>query len=81
MIILLFCQIGNTAKPPDIPGFLSPEVHDLLSRCLQLEPDLRPSAADLLKHKVFDEFRSESQQQATDGIDLPSVTPLAMDGC
>ncbi|GAB4851122.1 Mitogen-activated protein kinase kinase kinase npk1 [Ancistrocladus abbreviatus] len=43
-------HIGTTKSHPPIPDHLSPEAKDFLLKCLQKEPDLRPSASDLLQH-------------------------------
>ncbi|KHG29358.1 Mitogen-activated protein kinase kinase kinase 3 [Gossypium arboreum] len=43
-------HIGTTKSHPPIPEHLSPEAKDLLLKCLQKEPGLRPSASDLLQH-------------------------------
>ncbi|KAH7660056.1 Mitogen-activated protein kinase kinase kinase protein [Dioscorea alata] len=43
-------HIGTTKSHPPIPEHLSLEAKDFLLKCLQKEPNLRPSASDLLKH-------------------------------
>ncbi|KAK4266383.1 hypothetical protein QN277_027317 [Acacia crassicarpa] len=43
-------HIGTTKSHPPIPDHLSAEAKDFLLKCLQKEPDLRPSASDLLQH-------------------------------
>jgi len=74
--------------PPVIPDSLSPAVHDLISGCLQLNPDSRPSAAELLKLEVFDEFNLAqcrhvsadtahlSSHDSTHLSSLPSAAPV-----
>ncbi|KVI11119.1 Protein kinase, ATP binding site-containing protein [Cynara cardunculus var. scolymus] len=42
--------IGTTKSHPPIPEHLSLEAQDLLLKCLHKEPELRPSASDLLQH-------------------------------
>ncbi|KAK1440498.1 hypothetical protein QVD17_06326 [Tagetes erecta] len=42
--------IGSTKSHPPIPEQLSFEAQDLLLKCLHKEPELRPSASDLLQH-------------------------------
>ncbi|KAL8237416.1 hypothetical protein R6Q59_018497 [Mikania micrantha] len=42
--------IGTTKSHPPIPDQLSFEARDLLLKCLHKEPELRPSASDLLQH-------------------------------
>lgn len=42
--------IGTTKSHPPIPEHLSFEAQDLLLKCLHKEPELRPSASDLLQH-------------------------------
>ncbi|XP_031493169.1 mitogen-activated protein kinase kinase kinase 1-like [Nymphaea colorata] len=37
-------------KPPSIPFRLSKDARDFIKQCLQVNPDSRPSAADLLDH-------------------------------
>ncbi|KAE8690505.1 Mitogen-activated protein kinase kinase kinase NPK1 [Hibiscus syriacus] len=41
-------HIGTTKSHPPIPEHLSIEAKDFLLKCLQKEPELRPSASDLL---------------------------------
>ncbi|XP_062220420.1 mitogen-activated protein kinase kinase kinase 1a-like [Phragmites australis] len=36
--------------PPEIPNTLSEDAHDFIMRCVQANPDDRPSAAQLLEH-------------------------------
>ncbi|CAJ2630303.1 unnamed protein product [Trifolium pratense] len=42
--------IGTTRSHPPIPEHLSTEAKDFLLKCFHKEPDLRPSASDLLLH-------------------------------
>nr|XP_027114605.1 mitogen-activated protein kinase kinase kinase ANP1-like isoform X2 [Coffea arabica] len=42
--------IGTTKEHPPIPEFLSAEAKDFLLKCLEKEPELRPSASELLQH-------------------------------
>ncbi|KAJ9182070.1 hypothetical protein P3X46_006102 [Hevea brasiliensis] len=43
-------HIGTTKSHPPIPEHLSVEAKDFLLKCLQKEPNLRPTASDLLQH-------------------------------
>ncbi|XP_031276626.1 mitogen-activated protein kinase kinase kinase NPK1 [Pistacia vera] len=43
-------HIGTTKSHPPIPEHLSLEAKDFLLKCLQKEPDFRPTATDLLQH-------------------------------
>ncbi|KAM7257751.1 hypothetical protein ACFE04_013492 [Oxalis oulophora] len=43
-------HIGTTKSHPPIPEHLSSEAKDFLLKCLQKEPDVRPTASDLLQH-------------------------------
>ncbi|XP_073046277.1 LOW QUALITY PROTEIN: mitogen-activated protein kinase kinase kinase NPK1-like [Primulina eburnea] len=42
--------VGTTKSHPPIPELLSTEAKAFLLKCLQKEPDLRPTASELLKH-------------------------------
>ncbi|CAL9196752.1 mitogen-activated protein kinase kinase kinase 1-like [Musa acuminata AAA Group] len=44
-----FYKIGH-GELPNIPNSLSIEAHDFIRKCLQVNPEDRPSAAQLLKH-------------------------------
>ncbi|GLT99759.1 hypothetical protein SLE2022_171770 [Rubroshorea leprosula] len=43
-------HIGTTKSHPPIPDHLSSEAKDFLLKCLQKEPNLRPTPSDLLQH-------------------------------
>ncbi|BBN16920.1 mitogen-activated protein kinase kinase kinase ANP1 [Marchantia polymorpha subsp. ruderalis] len=54
-------HIGTTKSHPPIPEHLSANGKNFLLKCLQREPRLRPSAADLLQHPfVTEQLREES---------------------
>ena len=55
------CQIACASGPPEVPGSLSPAVRDIALRCLELDPNNRPSARELLLHPVFHEFQQYHQ--------------------
>ncbi|CAM6101731.1 unnamed protein product [Calypogeia fissa] len=78
-------HIGTTKSHPPIPEHLSPQAKDFLLQCLQREPKLRPSAAELLKHPFVTERIPDGpdsnrtvQQASADrnlvqGSDMPST--------
>ncbi|GMH20008.1 hypothetical protein Nepgr_021849 [Nepenthes gracilis] len=74
-------HIGMTKSHPPIPGHLSTKAKDFLLRCLQKEPNLRPSASDLLQDpfvtEEFTEAHSESagNQMATPVTDHKNLCP------
>ncbi|EPS65325.1 hypothetical protein M569_09452, partial [Genlisea aurea] len=43
-------HVGTTKSHPPIPEHLSNEAKDFLLKCLQKEPDLRPTSSELLTH-------------------------------
>lgn len=43
-------HIGTTKSHPPIPDHLSPPAKDFLLKCLEKEPNLRPTATQLLQH-------------------------------
>ena len=63
-----FCQLGETEVPPDIPACLPAPLRDVISACLEMDPDKRPSAKQLLKHSYF----TQSLQASADS-DLSSL--------
>ena len=58
-LIRLLCfsfQIACSHEPPAIPSHLSPGLQDFTARCLQLVPENRPQARELIHHPVFAEL-------------------------
>jgi serine/threonine protein kinase len=53
-------KIACTDRPPLVPGTLSPLLRAFTLSCLDLDPNARPSAKELLKHPVFHPEASES---------------------
>ncbi|XP_041022306.1 mitogen-activated protein kinase kinase kinase 2-like isoform X2 [Juglans microcarpa x Juglans regia] len=53
--------IGKTKSHPPIPEHLSVEAKDFLLKCLQQEPNLRPSASELLQHPFVTGDQVKSQ--------------------
>uniref|UniRef100_A0A7N0V6Y0 mitogen-activated protein kinase kinase kinase n=1 Tax=Kalanchoe fedtschenkoi TaxID=63787 RepID=A0A7N0V6Y0_KALFE len=72
-------HIGTTKSHPPIPEHLSSEAKDFLLRCLQKEPDLRASAAELLQHPFVtgecQEERTEPSSLSGDKSRSPISTP------
>ncbi|XXG79434.1 hypothetical protein AAC387_Pa09g0502 [Persea americana] len=76
-------HIGTTKSHPPIPEHLSLEAKDFLLKCLQKEPNLRPSASDLLQHSfVTGEykdphliFRSSALEHSTSKSPMPGSYP------
>ncbi|KAL2324366.1 hypothetical protein Fmac_023424 [Flemingia macrophylla] len=72
--------IGSTKSHPPIPEHLSAEAKDLLLKCFHKEPNLRPSASELLQHPFITcdyhgshsifccSIRDSSNQMATYGM-------------
>ncbi|XP_055816762.1 mitogen-activated protein kinase kinase kinase NPK1 isoform X3 [Solanum dulcamara] len=56
--------IGTTKAHPPIPEHVSVEAKDFLLKCLQKEPELRPSASELLQHPFV---TGEAQLSLPDG--------------
>ncbi|KAG7585530.1 Protein kinase domain [Arabidopsis thaliana x Arabidopsis arenosa] len=61
-------HIGTTKSHPPIPDNLSSDAKDFLLKCLQQEPNLRPTASELLKHPFV-----TGKQKESASIDLASV--------
>ncbi|GAB2266544.1 hypothetical protein Dimus_001546 [Dionaea muscipula] len=64
-------HIGTTKSHPPIPEHLSAEAKDFLLKCLQKEPNLRPTALDLLQHPFVIADYQESH---------PVFRPSVLDG-
>ena len=54
--LFLSFQIACSQEPQVIPTHLCPGLQDLTARCLQLIPDSRPQAKELVHHPVFAEL-------------------------
>jgi mitogen-activated protein kinase kinase kinase 1 len=52
----LMYKIACSQEPPVIPTHLCPGLQELTARCLQLIPDSRPQARELVHHPVFAEL-------------------------
>lgn len=52
-------KIG-TGQPPPVPNALSRDARDFILKCLQVDPDTRPSAAELLEHSFVKRPHSAS---------------------
>ncbi|XP_047332952.1 mitogen-activated protein kinase kinase kinase NPK1-like [Impatiens glandulifera] len=86
-------HIGTTKSHPPIPEHLSLDAKDFLLKCLHKEPNMRPSALDLLKHPFFTREHQETplllhsvvmenigKQMGTSSISLKnSVTCMGLD--
>lgn len=51
--LALIFKIASATTAPPIPPHLSPGLRDVALRCLELQPQDRPPARELLKHPVF----------------------------
>ncbi|KAM6468828.1 mitogen-activated protein kinase kinase kinase 1 [Liasis olivaceus] len=51
--LALIFKIASATTAPTIPLHLSPGLRDVALRCLELQPQDRPPARELLKHPVF----------------------------
>jgi len=63
-------KIGNSKELPTIPEQLSDEAKDFVRKCLQREPRLRPTAAQLLDHPFV-------KNVAT--LEKPNISPAPAD--
>jgi len=45
--------IARLTQNPIIPPTINPHLHDVLQKCLQINPDYRPTAEQLLQHPFF----------------------------
>ncbi|XP_044301899.1 mitogen-activated protein kinase kinase kinase 1 isoform X3 [Varanus komodoensis] len=51
--LALIFKIASATTAPSIPPHLTPGLRDVALRCLELQPQDRPPARELLKHPVF----------------------------
>lgn len=65
-------RIGR-GEPPEIPNTLSAEARDFVLKCLQVDPNDRPTAAQLLDHPFLKRRTSlNSSSPLFNGIQLES---------
>ncbi|XP_035549297.1 mitogen-activated protein kinase kinase kinase NPK1-like isoform X1 [Juglans regia] len=73
--------IGKTKSHPPIPEHLSVEAKDFLLKCLQQEPNLRPSASELLQHPFVtgDQVKSHPLHTSVmENSETPSLSSVAI---
>ncbi|XXG83502.1 hypothetical protein AAC387_Pa10g1242 [Persea americana] len=73
-------HIGTTKSHPPIPEHLSFEAKDFLLKCLQKEPNLRPSASDLLQHSFVTGEYKEPHPMSRSSVPEHSATMLLTSG-
>lgn len=57
---------NSTGLPTEIPSDVDPELMDLLEKCFERNPKLRPTAAELLKHPFL--------AKAAEGVSSPTAS-------
>ncbi|KAL1188123.1 Mitogen-activated protein kinase kinase kinase 2 [Cardamine amara subsp. amara] len=69
-------HIGTTKSHPPIPDNLSSDAQDFLLKCLEQEPNLRPTATELLKHPFVTGQQKESASILLASVMENSSVPL-----
>jgi len=69
-------HIGTTKSHPPIPDNISSDANDFLLKCLQQEPNLRPTASELLKHPFVTGKQKESASKDLTSFMDNSCSPL-----
>lgn len=72
----LMFHIANTTSPPPIPSQLSQPLRDFLLTCMERDPQIRPTAEQLLKHAFIasDDRPASTSPTPTISTGLPVVT-------
>ncbi|KAL7128794.1 hypothetical protein ABFS83_13G018300 [Erythranthe nasuta] len=65
-------RIAFSGESPEIPGFISGEAKDFLTKCLRVDPKQRLTAKELLRHPFLDEFRFEHLKKIEDDTCSPT---------
>ncbi|XP_071725625.1 mitogen-activated protein kinase kinase kinase 1-like [Rutidosis leptorrhynchoides] len=65
-------RIGR-GEPPEIPNTLSAEAHDFILKCLQVNPNDRPTAAQLLDHPFLKRSTSMDSSLASPHNNSPQL--------
>ncbi|KAK9146702.1 hypothetical protein Sjap_006605 [Stephania japonica] len=78
-VAVLF-HIGTTKSHPPIPEHLSMDAKDFLQKCLQKEPNLRPTASELLQHPFVTGERQEVHPMFSPSSMKNSVNQLVTSG-
>ncbi|KAI9185634.1 hypothetical protein LWI28_009002 [Acer negundo] len=55
-------RIGFSGEVPDIPGWLSEEARDFVSKCLKRDPEERLTAEELLQHPFLVDQQEEEEE-------------------
>ena len=63
-------KIVNSQELPSLPETLSSAARDFIIRCLNRDPDMRPSAEELLSHPFITKGSQRSEQVGSSGTFL-----------
>ncbi|KAF8030212.1 hypothetical protein BT93_E2606 [Corymbia citriodora subsp. variegata] len=69
-------RIGFSGEAPEIPGFLSEQCRDFLSKCLRRDPSERWSATELLGHPFLEEEEEEEAEEAPEFLSEEAGTKI-----
>ncbi|CAA7027564.1 unnamed protein product [Microthlaspi erraticum] len=69
-------HIGTTKSHPPIPENLSSDAEDFLLKCLQKEPNMRPTASELLKHP-FVTIKQKESASVIENSSIPLTSELS----
>jgi len=75
----LMFHIANTTSPPPIPSQLSMQLRDFLLLCMERDPQVRPTAEQLIKHAFVaaagsGEAPSNTSQEQHTEVSVPGTT-------
>ncbi|KAI3419271.1 Protein kinase domain-containing protein, partial [Psidium guajava] len=70
-------RIGFSAESPEIPGFLSEQCRDFLSKCLRRDPSERWSAGELLAHAFLEDEAPDFLSEETK-LKIPNTSSTSV---